>query len=477
MPARSPSATPPATNRAGPTDSRAELIELDALGPGGPFRSRNRLPITDLAGLPIAELSLVPSLYVHRAIAALRAAEPLSTADRLAALARAGESFATETVAELSVDEYSHAVSRISGMPISVVRHATETTWRALLGAGRDARQARPRASVDDWHDPATQGGRAVWTRRGEVFAVHASGNHPGVHALWPQALALGYRVAVRPSRREPLTAHRLITALRAAGFGADQVAYLPTDHAVADEIIKAADLAMVYGGDDVVAKYGADPTVLVQGPGRSKILLAGEDWQRHLDTLVDSIGDEGGTACVNATAVFTDSDPGGLAAALAERLAAIPTLPPEDDRAVLPCQPTEQAAALERFLLDHAAGTTPRLGGAGITDPVAGGGVALRPAVFQVDRADAAQTGIELGFPCVWVAPWAPADGIGPLRNSLVLTALTHDERLLDQLIADPTISNVYVGDHPTYWMRPDVPHDGYLGEFLMRTKTVLRD
>ncbi|KJE20269.1 NAD-dependent aldehyde dehydrogenase [Frankia torreyi] len=477
MPARSPSATPPATNRAGPTDSRAELIELDALGPGGPFRSRNRLPITDLAGLPIAELSLVPSLYVHRAIAALRAAEPLSTADRLAALARAGESFATETVAELSVDEYSHAVSRISGMPISVVRHATETTWRALLGAGRDARQARPRASVDDWHDPATQGGRAVWTRRGEVFAVHAAGNHPGVHALWPQALALGYRVAVRPSRREPLTAHRLITALRAAGFGADQVAYLPTDHAVADEIIKAADLAMVYGGDDVVAKYGADPTVLVQGPGRSKILLAGEDWQRHLDTLVDSIGDEGGTACVNATAVFTDSDPGGLAAALAERLAAIPTLPPEDDRAVLPCQPTEQAAALERFLLDHAAGTTPRLGGAGITDPVAGGGVALRPAVFQVNRADAAQTGIELGFPCVWVAPWAPADGIGPLRNSLVLTALTHDERLLDQLIADPTISNVYIGDHPTYWMRPDVPHDGYLGEFLMRTKTVLRD
>ncbi|EIV93032.1 aldehyde dehydrogenase family protein [Frankia sp. QA3] len=470
MTAESPSAAPP-------TDGSAELIGLDALGPTGTYRSRNRLPITDLAGVPLAELSLVPSLYVHRAIAALRAAEPLPAGDRLAALARAGEAFATETVGGLSVDEYSHAVSRISGMPIPVVRRATEGTWRALLGAGRNARQARPRASVDDWHDPATLGGRAVWTRRGEVFAVHAAGNHPGVHALWPQALALGYRVAVRPSRREPLTAHRLITALRAAGFGPDQVAFLPTDHTVADEIISAADLAMVYGGDDVVTKYGADPTVLVQGPGRSKILLAGEDWHRHLDTLVDSVGDEGGTACVNATAVFTDTDPDGLAAALAERLGAIPTLPPEDDRAVLPCQPSGPAAALERFLLDRAAGTTPRLGGAGITDPVPGGGVALRPAVFQVDRADAAQTGIELGFPCVWVAPWSPADGIGPLRHSLVLTALTHDEGLVDRLVAEPTISNVYVGDHPTYWMRPDVPHDGYLGEFLMRTKTVLRD
>jgi hypothetical protein len=37
--------------------------------------------------------------------------------------------------------------------------------------------------------------------------------------------------------------------------------------------------------------------------------------------------------------------------------------------------------------------------------------------------------------------------------------------------------LGNVYLGDHPTYWMRPDVPHDGYLGEFLMRSKAVIRD
>ncbi|SNQ45668.1 NAD-dependent aldehyde dehydrogenase [Frankia canadensis] len=461
--------------RPGPR-GEAGLIAVDALGPGGPYHSRTRLTITDLGGTAVAELSLVPSLYVHRAIGALRAAEPLPAAERLAALARAGEMFATEPVGGLAVDDYERAVCRISGMPISVVRHATRTTRRALVDAGRDARQALPTGSVADWHDPATVGGRAVWTRRGEVFGVHAAGNHPGVHALWPQALALGYRVAVRPSRREPLTPFRLVSALRAAGFADDQVVLLPTDHTVADEIIKAADLSLVYGGDDVVRKYGDDPTVLVQGPGRSKILLAGEDWHHHLDTLVDSIGDEGGTACVNATAVLTDTDPTGLADVLAERLGAIPSLPPEDDRAVLPCQPSDQAARLERYLLDHAAGTTPHLGGDGITDPVPGGGAALRPAVFEVDRPDATQTGIELGFPCVWVAPWSPADGTGPLRDSLVLTALTHDEALVDRLVDDPTIRNVYVGDHPTYWMRSDTPHDGYLGEFLMRTKTVLR-
>lgn len=62
-------------------------------------------------------------------------------------------------------------------------------------------------------------------------------------------------------------------------------------------------------------------------------------------------------------------------------------------------------------------------------------------------------------------------------LRNSLVLTAFTEDEALIDALLQEPTISNVYLGDHPTYWIRPGVPHDGYLGEFLMRTKTVIRD
>ena len=103
------------------------------------------------------------------------------------------------------------------------------------------------------------------------MLAVHAPGNAPGVHGLWPQALALGYRVAIRPSRREPFTAHRLIHALRQTGFRDGDALYLPTDHTVADDVIRAADLAMVYGGQDVVDRYAQDPRVLTNGPGRTK--------------------------------------------------------------------------------------------------------------------------------------------------------------------------------------------------------------
>lgn len=449
---------------------------LDALGPTGPYRTRSRSTVPDLAGNPVAELSLVPRLYVQRTMAALHRARTLPPGERAEALARAGRLFATGPVNGLSAEHYQRMVSRVSGMPISVVRAATDAIARSAAEAYGSTRWARPYGAVDDWRDPATREGRALWVRRGDVFAVHAAGNHPAVHTLWLEALALGYRVAVRPSRREPFTPHRLITALREAGFADDQVVFLPADHAVADDIIRGADLAMVYGGEDVTRKYGRHADVLPQGPGRSKILITGEDWAPHLDVVVDSVSAQGGTACVNTTAVFAAGDPRPLAEAVAERLSAIPSLPPADDDAVLPARSLADARAVEKYLFDRVGDAEILLGGDGIVDDLGDGIGVLRPAVMLVDRADASQTGIELSFPCVWVAPWSPGDGVEPLKDTLVLTAITRDGELIDRLMAEPTISNVYIGDQPTHWMAPWVPHDGYLAEFLMRTKGVIR-
>lgn len=453
------------------------MIELDALGPAGGYRSRNRVVVPDVAGAPVVELSLVPRLFVNRALSALHQATTMPAAERAAALGRAAEVFATATIDGLDFDTYERTVARVSGVPLAVVHAAAVSIVDCARRAADSAYQARPAGAVDDWRDPATRAGRAVWTRRGSVFAVHAAGNHPGPHGLWLEALALGFRVAVRPSRREPLTPHRLVLALREAGFGPDQVVLLPTDHDAAGEMLDGADLGMVYGGADVVAKYAGDARVLPQGPGRSKILVTAEvDWRDHLDTIVDSIAHEGGVACINATGVLVEGDPAPLAEAIAERLAAIPSLPPEDDQAVLPVQPVDSARAFEKYLLGQATGARAWLGGDGIVDELDSGGAALRPAVHELERADDRRLGIELAFPCAWVAPWTRADGVAPLRDTLALTALTTDEGLVDQLIDEPTVSNVYLGDHPTYWIEPGVPHDRYLGEFLMRTKAVVR-
>ncbi|WP_329454982.1 aldehyde dehydrogenase family protein [Streptomyces sp. NBC_01497] len=453
------------------------IAQLDALGPAGPFRTRNRTDITDVYGRTVAELSLVPRLYVKRTMKALRRARPLPRDARLAALKRAGELFADGTVAGMTASEYRDTVCLLSGTPLANVRSAVDSIRSAAAEAYPSAQAGRPAGDVEDWRDTRVLGGAAGWIRRGEVFAVHAAGNHPAVHAQWLQAVALGFRVAVRPSRREPLTPFRLVSALREAGFGEDMIALLPTDHETADDVLRGADLGMVYGGQEVIDKYAADPAVLPNGPGRSKILVTADtDWREHIDVIVDSVAHHGGTACVNTTAVFVEGDAAPLARALAERLATIPSLPPHHEKAVLPVHPLDGARAIERHLIERAQGALAWLGAAGVVDDLGDGSAVLRPAVFELDDPHAPQTGVELPFPCVWVAPWTREAGARALGDSLVVTALTSDEDLLDELYEDPTVKNLYIGDHPTHWMAPGVPHDDHLGSFLMRSKGLVR-
>jgi len=456
----------------------ADLVPIDALGPSGGYRTRNREIVTSTAGTPVAELSIVPPLYVSRTIGAQRKVRPLPVAQREAALAGASDAFATAVIAGLDFEAYVGLASRISGLPIGVARAGARSVADAVASAFDAVRPSRPIGAAADWREERTRDGGAVWARRGEVFAVHAAGNGPGVHGLWPQALALGYRVAVRPSRREPLTAHRLVNALREAGFRPEDAVCLPTDHGGADEIIRAADLAMVYGGQDVVDKYAIDPTVVVNGPGRAKILItADRDWRDHIDLIVDSIANLGGMACVNTTAVLYEGDPGPLAEAIAARLATIAPLPIEDERAMLPTQPIDKARAVVSYLAVKAAGTTPLLGADQVVAPVGDGDAALRPAVHLLAEPDVDKLNVELPFPCVWVSPWSRGVGMEPLRHSLVVTAITGDEELIDDLLTEPTVANVYYGQYPTFYAAPEIPHAGFLADVLMRNKGFIRD
>src|ERR1700749_3538063 len=351
------------------------LVAIDALGTAGEYRTRNREIITTTAGVAVAEMSMAPPLYVSRTLSAQRKVTPLPLEHRLAALPGAADIFANGNIAGLDFESYVGLASRISGLPIAVTRAGARSVVDAVGGAFDAVRPARPVGAALDWREEGTRTGGAVGVRRGEVFAVHAAGNGPGVHGLWPQALALGYRVAVRPSRREPLTAHRLIHALGQAGFRPHDAVYLPPDPRGADEMIRSADLAMVYGGQDVVDKSAADPTVFVNGPGRAKILITDDhDWRDYLDVITDSIANLGGVACVNATAVLFEGDPAPLAEAIAERLSTIAVLPTDDERAILPTQNIDAATALASHLATVAVGTTPLLGPDQVVAPLSDG-------------------------------------------------------------------------------------------------------
>ncbi|ORA36372.1 aldehyde dehydrogenase family protein [Mycobacterium aquaticum] len=453
------------------------MLYLDALGPAGEYRTRTREVITDVAGTPVAELSVVPPLYVSRTVRAQRRVAPLPMARRESALADAADIFETAPVGGLDFDEYVAMASKVSGLPVTVAHASARGVAEAVRGAVDAVTPARPVGAVLDWRDERTRRGSAVWARRGDVLAVHASGNSPGVHGSWAQALVLGFRVAVRPSRREPFTGHRLVNALRQAGFRPEDAVYLPTDHAGAAEVIDVADLAVVYGGQDVVDKYARDPTVLTNGPGRTKILITAEmDWHAYLDVIVDSISGQGGMACTNATAVLYEGDPRALAEAIAARLTTIEPLPASDERAILPIQRLDSARRVAGYLAAKSRGAEPLLGAGQVVADLGDGSAALRPAVHLLERPDADLLNTELAFPCVWIAPWCRADGLAPLRRSLVVNAITTDEDLIDALLAEPTVANVYAGDHATSHTAAGIPHDGFFADFLMRNKGMIR-
>jgi acyl-CoA reductase-like NAD-dependent aldehyde dehydrogenase len=442
-----------------------ELVVVGALGPSGEYHTRKTELILDTAGVPVAQLSEVPRLFVIRSMAAQRKVRPLPFAERAAALDKAADLFGSATIAGLDFDTYVELTQRISGIPRDVARAGAHVVADSLATTLDAVRPARPTGATLDWRAAGSEGG-ALWARRGDVLGVHAPGNAPGVHGLWPQALALGYRVAVRPSRREPLTAHRLVHALRQAGFRNEDVLYLPTDYAGADEIVAAADLSMVYGGQHVADRYAGDPTVLVNGPGRTKILITAEnDWHDHLDTLVDSISSLGGMACVNATAVLYEGDPTQLAEAIAARLAG---LPPE----TLPTAPVADAHALAEYLARKATGAVAVLGADQVVADRGDGRATLRAAVHRLTTLDVDTINVELPFPCVWVAPWSRDDGLAALRNTLVLNAVTSDGDLIDALVDEPSVVNLYVGHHVTTLAAPHIPHEGFLADFLMRNK-----
>lgn len=454
----------------------AEPYFVDALAAEGSYRTGRRETVRDVAGAPVAELTLAPGLFVARALDRARR-RPARAADRDPSelderLRAAAALFASGTLGGLTAEQHHLRVARTTGVPVAVIRDATATVAAVLAGAVASADRARPRAALPPGGPrDVPDEGAVVWRRRGRLLSVIASGNHPAVHSLWPEALALGYRVAVRPSRRDPFTPHRLVLALRSAGFADEDVLLLPCDHGAADELVRGGDLAMVFGGDETVSRYSGGwsrTPVLPQGPGRVKVLITG-DWEPYLDVVADSAGGLGGVSCLNATAVFVERDARGFAEALAQRLGELRPLPPEQEGAGLPCLPLAEARAVAEAVRHHAAGSRPVA--AGGVHELGDGSAALLPAVHLLDDPAAPQTGVEMPFPCVWVAPWSAGRGAAPLSGSLVTGVATGDQGLVEALLDDPSVRNVYGLDRPTWWLPPGMPHDGFLAEFLMRS------
>jgi acyl-CoA reductase-like NAD-dependent aldehyde dehydrogenase len=450
-------------------------VAIPALGPEGDFVTRARIPIANCVGLSAFSLSSIPGPVASYWIDSIRSTRTLPPSSITAVLKKAADIFESRGAIGASLDDFEHGLSLLTGTPITVIRECNRLIVDTLRNAQPRSQLAVPVACLTPGELLAANARTgAAWSRKGEIFAVLAAGNSPGVHAMWLEALALGYKVVVRPSNRDPLTPHRLITALRLAGVATSQVVLIPCDYAVADLLVERADLSLVYGGQNVVDRFRNRSDVRVQGPGRSKLVVtinSNEDVAYEL--AVEGALYHAGTACTSTTGILVEKDAHGFAKRLSERLRRVAPAEPRNDQAQLPCMVKEQAERLVNEVLtlvpENAVSLKPEIVDIAIgTDRTA----TITPAVVELRSCEDPLLARELPFPCVWVAPFE-REKLHVLRDSLVLSIATSEIELLHDALTHTGVSNVYQ-NKPTSWTQPGVPHDSFLGEFLMRTKGV---
>ncbi len=382
------------------------------------------------------------------------------------------------TICGLDFEAYVRLASRVSGLPIAAVRHGAREVAGGLANAVDAATPARPAGATANWREQRGCGG-AVWVRRGEVFAVLASGNAPGVHAEWPQALALGYRVAIRPSRREPFTGHRLVHALRQSGFRDDDAVFLPTDYAGADELVgsgRPVDGLRRAGRRRPVRRRpggarqraGSDQDPRHRRPGLAR--LPRRDRRFDRSSGWHGVRQHDGRALRERRALrWRTRSPRGCHRL---RRCRSPTNGPFCPSGRWPRRKRWPTTSRSRPRRRYPCSVPTR------SSPTSATGTpryALR-CIWSPDRTASRSTsscrfrasGCRRGH--------APQES-GRCAARWSSTPSPATRQLIDDLVSEPTIANVYSGRYPTYYTDAAIPHDGFLADFLMRCKGFARD
>ncbi|HEV7453423.1 MAG TPA: aldehyde dehydrogenase family protein [Pseudonocardiaceae bacterium] len=448
------------------------LVVIDPLFGARTTASSDRSLLNSVRGQPIADIGMAPRLLAQVALNEIRGqADGLPPEPEIFGVA--ARLFATGTLDGESPERYTELVMLSAGLTMSAVRRAIADIVTQLNELPETTAAELPCTEFGE-------GFRTRWVPRGKVFAGVMASNHPAPNGSWVQALFHGYSVLVRPGSRDPFTPRRLIAALITAGLPPHKVAFLPCPHAVGEYLLGEADRGIVYGGERAVARWRGQESVAVRGPGKAKALLDTDLDDAVLDHLAFSASFDGGARCTNLSAVLTTQPVAEVADGLALRLSKLPVLSAMDPAATLlfvdrgrAQQLQGQLSAMRDELIDHSG----HLNAHDVFVELDNGSFVLRPVVLSARRPDHPLVGTELPFPFVVVAPWSEDDGIGPLRDSLVLNLLTDREDVVDRAVREPSVRKVVRGTVLPWSTVPGIPHDDNFTQFLLEPKGVIGD
>lgn len=465
------------------------MLHIPALRFGRPYESLDSVEILHhRTRTPVARVSKVSAGLIardaRRAGEARRMLEAVSCERLLDICGKAAELFIE---AELPIgdeaqdpERYVEQLSATTGMPRALCRRNMDKIASVLsnmraglagLTRGLDL-TVLDSGAVQEGADAPAVAFRAECDCLGAVMPS----NSPGVHGLWPPAIALKMPVMLKPGREEPWTPFRIMQALIAAGCPREACGFYPTDHGGAAEILRVTGRGMLFGDASTTRPYQRDPRVQLHGPGWSKVIIgadAVDDWPKYVELIASSIAENGGRSCLNASAVWTPRHGREIADAVAAELAKIEALPAEDENARLCAFGNPKAA--EYFAGTIASGLdTP-----GAEDYTArhrgpdrlvqkNGCAYVLPTIIFCESHEHPLAGREFLLPYAAVVECPQDEMLANIGSTLVATAITGDAKFIRELRASPDIDRLNIGPIPTWKIRWDQPHEGNLFEHL---------
>jgi hypothetical protein len=426
-------------------------------------------------------------------IAASRAAlKKFSCAQLIELSAKAGDLFLNGTLPlgdkghTQSPQDYIATLSATSGLPHVMVRRNMSRINSMLANIGNVIRGLSRGLdlSVIDTGIGTQAGSTVCYYAATSSLGLVMPSNSPAVNSLWLPAIALKVPVVIKPGREEPWTPYRLIQAFIAAGVPAEAFGFYPTDHEGANQIMTLCGRAMIFGDKATVDRYAGNPAVEVHGPGFSKVLI-GEDeidrWPEFIDVMVDSISANGGRSCLNTSTVVVPRHAAEIAEALAKILGPVAPTKPEDEQARLsgfanPKMAEYMDGAIEEGLKTAGAVEVTAQYRGGPRKTELDGGVYMRPTIVLCDSFAHPLANREYLFPYASVVETPQDKMLEQIGPSLVVTAITKDEKWIGHLIESPLINRLNVGNVSTMTLNWDQPHEGNIFEFLYARRAFYR-
>ena len=262
------------------------------------------------------------------------------------------------------------------------------------------------------------------------------------------------------------------------AGIPPEAFALYPGGAEAGAALLGSCDRSMIFGGTATVEQYKGNPRVQAHGPGFSKILLGDDvvdDWENYIDMMAESIYINSGRGCINCSGVWASRHTREIAEALAARIGPIEVKKPTDPEA------------------GRAAFTVPGMGSAvwgmiegdleedGVTHMTEQYGARLeeqelcsylRPMIVHCESPQNAIAKKEYMFPFSTVVECPEDKMLSSIGPTLVCTAITNNQAMIDELTDATFIDRLNIGPIPTSKLNWLQPHEGSIIDFLFRSR-----